>query len=1044
MRRQWLKVTHNQILFSYQTIPLSLRGVISITVFTAILFFLSFLQPAGGRLVLSQERSRPGNESVRILAGDATINAQFGSSLAFDDDTLVVGAPGARDSEGISRGAVYVYVKAGTSWIQQSKLLHPESPFESGFGGDVAISRDTIIVTGGQAVYVFIRQGEVWSFQAKLLPEAGNGGAGFGSSIAIDEDTVAVGASGAIIDTIDRGAAYVFKRSGDSWSRIAKLTDPATSPGGDQFGGSISVDEGTIVVGSPFGKINSVVYGIVCVFVQKGESWQLQARFKGLDTAGNDRFATDVVIENDRLLIGADNHAPTGSVRRGAAYIFERLNGSWTEKQKLTTPAPFLGEDFGGSVDMSNDRLVIGDRRVQVDGSGSQGAAFVFVRNGETWSFQNKLGIAASSLSDFFGTDVSIVGSSIFVGGPGFDTPDMANQGAVYFFIQSPRPPDLIALVDSGFSNSDNITNISDLIFDVDGVTPGATVELIRNGTVVATQTAVKSRVTMSDSPPSNATYQYASREVIGSETSSLSESVSVTIDKLPPPVWIEQGPNQIDPTVQTYCLFRLYYNEGIVGFETSDISFEGSTANLANVVVTHSNTPVSDSLRLDNVVGDNQILRANIPAGSVSDLAGNPNIFVSNVDNSVLIDNVRPTLVLNQSSTQADPTNVLPLRYSAVFSEPVTGFTNTDIVVTSQGGNVTGNTVTVTGSGAIYEIAVSNLNLNGFPVRVTTSVNSAQDALGNFALAPTSTDNFVTLDNVGPTISLGPAPGQANPSSSTTINFQVTFNEAVTTFDSSDISLSNSSADVSSATVQVTGSGTTYNVAVSNFISNGQSLSVRVVAGAVADPSGNQSLQSQIVSVLADNTGPSVTVEQAPGQIDPTALQPINFRVTFSETVSGFAASDVSLAGSTADTSVARVAIAGGGTTFNIAVSNVISSGVLMLSIPVGSVTDSIGNANAASTSVDNAVSLQIPATANIAGRVTDLSGRGQAMVRIEAVLPNGERYYAQTNPFGFYRFVGMPTGQIRLIVTKKNRGPAESVFYLLADAANSNFTIL
>lgn len=1020
-----------------------LRGITLITCLLSVLVFILYLQIASSRSVLSQELSRPANESVRILSGDPTIGAQFGSSIAFDNETLVVGAAGARDLEGIPRGAVYVYVKAGASWTQQSKLLNPESPLGNGFGGNVAISGETIIVSGSQAVYVFIRQGQVWSFQAKLLPEAGNGGAGFGSSIAIDEDTIAVGSSGAIIDTIDRGAAYVFTRSGDSWSRVAKLTDSTSSPGGDQFGASITVDEGTIVVGSPFGKINSVVYGIVCVFVQKGELWQLQARFKGADTGSNDRFATDVVIENDRLLIGADNHAPTGSIRRGAAYLFERLNGSWIEKQKLTTPPPFVGEDFGGSVDISNGRLVVGDRRVQVAGSGSQGQAFLFVKNGETWNFQNKLGITASSLSDFFGTDVSIVGGSVFVGGPGFDTPDIANQGAVYFFIQSPRPPDLIASVDSGFSNSDNITNISDLVFEIDGVTPGATVELIRNGAIVATQTAAKTRVTLSDSPPSNATYQYASREVVGNETSSPSESVPVTIDKVPPPVWIEQGPSQNDPTNQGYCLFRLYYNEGIVGFETSDISFEGSTANLANVAVTHSNTPVSDTLRLDNVVADNKVVRASIPAAVVSDLAGNPNIVVPNADNSVFVDNIRPTLVLNQSSTQADPTTTLPLRYTAVFSEPVTGFTNNDVIVTSQGGNVTGNSVTVTGSGANYEIAVSNLNLNGFPVRVTTSGGSAQDALGNPALEPTSTDNFVTLDNVGPTVSVGLAPGQVIPTSSSTFNFRVIFNESVTTFDASDLSLSNSSADISAATIHVTGSGTTYNVAVSNYTSNGQSVSIRVLAGAVTDASGNQSLQSQIVSVVADNVGPSVTVEQAPSQIDPTALQPINFRVTFSESVSGFTAGDVSFAGSTADASVASVAIAGGGTTYNVAVSNVISSGVLRVSLPPGRVADSIGNANGASTSTDNGVSLQIPEAASITGRVTDVAGRGLAHVRIEAVLADGERIYVQTNPFGFYRFAGIRTGQVRLIATKKNRVPAETVFYLLSDTANNNFSI-
>ena len=151
------------------------------------------------------------------------------------------------------------------------------------------------------------------------------------------------------------------------------------------------------------------------------------------------------------------------------------------------------------------------------------------------------------------------------------------NAGAVYFFIQSPLPPDLRSSVDTGFSNSDNITNNQNLIFDINGVTPGAVVELLRNGIVVNSGTATQATLTLSDTPMANSTYQYTTRQINGGEVSSLSDTVSVTIDTVPPVVWIEQGPTQIDPTNFSAIYFRLYYLENIVGFETTDISFEGS-----------------------------------------------------------------------------------------------------------------------------------------------------------------------------------------------------------------------------------------------------------------------------------------------------------------------------------------------------------------------------------------------------------------------------------------------------------------------------------
>lgn len=991
--------------------------------------------------------TRPQSELARIVPFDPALAWDFGTSLAVDGDTLVVGAPNTKDAQDIQCGAVYIYVKVGGSWNFQSKLPQPD-PFTSAqFGSSVAIEGDTLLVgaendrsssTGQGSAYIFQRNGSTWSAHHKLVPSNGREGFGFGSSVAIEANTVAVGAfRGEVAGVTTPGAAYVFTDTGPSWVETARLADIE----GNQFGARISLSGDTLVVGSPLGRFASV-------YVRDGNAWLLQAKLRAADTTGMDWFASDVAIEGDTLVIGArDNIAAVGNLLRcGAAYIFARTTGVWTQQQKLAgEPCSDLG-DFGASVGISGNRLIVGDSRITVNGRSAQGAAYVYVKNGPTWSLQNKLTASDGQVADFLGTDVAIQDASFFVGAPGVDLGQNqgTNDGAVYFFIQSPLPPDLRPALDTGTSNSDNITNIQDLVFDINGATPGATVELLFDGTVVDSEIATQTTVVVTHTPSANSTHQYTSRQIVNGETSSLSETVPVNVDTTPPVFRIEQGPTQADPTTFSTIYFRLFYLEPVVGFATTDISFEGTTANLSNVIITHTNSPVSDTIRIDNVISDGHVVRASLPAGSVADLAGNPSIATESPDNMVTIDNVRPTLTINQSVGQADPTSSLPLRYTAVFSEPVTGFNAGDVLVTSTG-NITGLIRNVSGSGATYEITVSNLLLNGSSVRISSGINVAQDAFGNFNLESTSTDNFVTLDNVGPTVSVAPAPGQANPTPVGNVNFRVVFNESVSGFDASDVSLSGSTANITNAAVVVTGSGTTYNISVSNVVSDRRFVRANVTAGAVSDALGNPSTASTgNASITVDNVAATVAIDQAIGQVDPAIAQPVNFMVIFSEPVTGLTASDISLAASTANVTVARISITGGGDTWNVAVSNVISSGEVRASVIAAAATDPLGNLSAASESTDNTITLEIPAVADITGRISNLSGRGLALVRVEIVLLNGERIYTQTNPFGYYRVIGVPTGQIMITATRKNSSPASTTFYLLGSAPNTNFAFL
>jgi hypothetical protein len=309
-------------------------------------------------------------------------------------------------------------------------------------------------------------------------------------------------------------------------------------------------------------------------------------------------------------------------------------------------------------------------------------------------------------------------------------------------------------------------------------------------------------------------------------------------------------------------------------------------------------------------------------------------------------------TVTINQAVGQADPTNISRINFSVVFSASVSNFATGDVTLAGTAGATTGR---VTGSGTTYNVAVSGMTANG-TVIATIPAGVATDAAGNGNTASTSTDNTVTFattpDTTPPTVAINQAVGQADPTNTSPINFAVVFSESVSNFATGDVTLEGTAG---ATTGTVTGSGTTYNVAVSGMTSNG-TVMASIAVGVATDAAGNGNTASTSAdnTVTFDTTPPTVTINQAMGQADPTNTSPINFSVVFSESVSNFATGDVTLAGTAGATTGMVI---GSGTTYNVAVSGMTSSGTVIAFIAVGMATDAAGNGNTASTSADNTV---------------------------------------------------------------------------------------
>ena len=268
--------------------------------------------------------------------------------------------------------------------------------------------------------------------------------------------------------------------------------------------------------------------------------------------------------------------------------------------------------------------------------------------------------------------------------------------------------------------------------------------------------------------------------------------------------------------------------------------------------------------------------------------------------------------------------------------------------------------TWTVTGSDATSGISSCSAPSYGGPDGTGLSVDgTCTDQAGNTS-SPHASATF-KYDGTAPDAS-SIVRADASPTNAATVHWTVTFGESVTGVDAADFSLANTGLGGTPAATGVTGSGTTWTVTASTGTSGTGTLGLDLVDDdSILDAAGNKlggtgtgngNFTGQVYDVDLD--GPSVTIDEASGQGDPTSSSPIDFTVVFSESTTDFATGDVTLGGTAGATTAT---VTGSGTTYNVAVSGMTSSGTVIASIAAGVAHDAVGNANTASTSTDNTV---------------------------------------------------------------------------------------
>ncbi|MFN3454189.1 MAG: hypothetical protein ACK41T_04460, partial [Pseudobdellovibrio sp.] len=398
-------------------------------------------------------------QQAYIKAANSDSGDLFGTGIAIDGDTLVVGAPGeSSDQTTITNGttaatnnfitnsgAVYVYKRRGVSWTQEAYIKAANPNENDSFGNALALHGDTLVVgankedssqttiTNGPtasannavrdngALYVYKRTGTTWTQQAYIKSHKGLADVNFGSIVSLYDDTIVVGDNSIDDYGTDSGIVYIYTRSGNSWSLQTTLY-AYNAGGSDGYGSRVSLYENTLAVSAP-----------------------------GEDSNQTTITNADTVVENNALS------------RSGAVYVYTRSGVSWTQQAYIKASNANVDDALGGSLSLYKDYLAVGsvtedsNQTIITNGGAvassnntlsNSGAVYIYKRTGSNWAQDAYIKASNSSVDDYFGTSVALQENLLAVGSDSEDSnqtvitnglvapvnDNAANSGAVYIY----------------------------------------------------------------------------------------------------------------------------------------------------------------------------------------------------------------------------------------------------------------------------------------------------------------------------------------------------------------------------------------------------------------------------------------------------------------------------------------------------------------------------------------------------------------------------------------------------------------------------------
>jgi len=323
-------------------------------------------------LAIAAARANGFSATSFIAPQDLVAFQQFGAAVAASGDVMAVGTAQ-------PPYAVYVYRNANGPWNLQARLTSPTGSTTDRFGSSLALEGGTLVVGAANArvAYVFGEVSGAWIEQAVLAPDGGSGASFGGSSLngmAVSGNTIVVGAPSESNATGNSGSVYVFTNTGGAWTQQARIV-PA-DPGVVAFGTSVALQGDTLAVGAPFSASPAVFNpGTAFVFAREDGAWSQQARLDPVDDVAFGLYGLCVALDGNTVVVGAE--------RPSEAEIFVNDHGTWGLQQIL---AGDDDSDFGTSVSILGDTVMV-TAYEDVSPIGFQsGVAHLYKRGGSTWT----------------------------------------------------------------------------------------------------------------------------------------------------------------------------------------------------------------------------------------------------------------------------------------------------------------------------------------------------------------------------------------------------------------------------------------------------------------------------------------------------------------------------------------------------------------------------------------------------------------------------------------------------------------------------------
>jgi MYXO-CTERM domain-containing protein len=371
------------------------------------------------------------DEAHLSITGSAWGDA-FGNATALGGDTAVIGAPGSETSAG-STGAVDVYVLGPSGWSLQQRIVPASLSRGDRFGHAVSIDGDTLAVSApgddtaasnAGAAYVFTRSGSNWSLEQKLTVNdaAADDELGKGPAVSVFGDRLAVGT----YEKDNTGAAYLFERSSSTWTQTHRFGHNASTGG---FGVAVAGDLDTVIVGA---SAEEGAKGRAYVYEWNGSTWSETAQLVASDRQGGDYYGVSVAIDADTAVVGATSE-DDGGQGAGAAYVYERSAGAWSQAAKLTASNASAADSFGRRVTVDGARLAVTAPKQGYFNFDQGGAAYLFEQTGSGWVEQQIVTSLDRNTVDRFGSGLALSGASLLIGASQHDEVG-SDSGAGYLF----------------------------------------------------------------------------------------------------------------------------------------------------------------------------------------------------------------------------------------------------------------------------------------------------------------------------------------------------------------------------------------------------------------------------------------------------------------------------------------------------------------------------------------------------------------------------------------------------------------------------------